>query len=244
MQEELYSFHKVPVRNMLSFHLPINEKKERSYIGSCFYFTFLHKYSCLLWRTANVNIDILSFFFNNTLVQVLKENVGQQRWIYCFWEGLSWFWENGRICLSVMTRVFNRERWSIYNKYFLDFSSLGISQRLQPLLNCFSVTLSTGYKPSGIDFLVWVPHWPQVLLVNQLLDWTPQAAASFKACLPVQQSSPWAAVEISAPLWVLGGQKGKPPCTGTYWTSWGSQKPNSQVCPYQLHCFTSCHLHT
>lgn len=49
-------------------------------------------------------------------------------------------------------------------------------------MNCFSMALSTGYKPSGIDFLVWVPHGPQVLLVNQLLDWTPQA--SFRACLP------------------------------------------------------------
>lgn len=33
-------------------------------------------------------------------------------------------------------------------------------------------------------------------------------------------------------------------CTGTCWTSWGSHKLSSQACPFQLHCSTSCHLHT
>lgn len=78
-----------------------------------------------------------------------------------------------------MNKVFNRDGWSFCNKYLLDFCSLNPPQRLQTFLNCFSVVLSTGYKPSGTDFLVWVPHGSQVLLVNQLLHGLLSSGSSF-----------------------------------------------------------------
>lgn len=114
--------------------------------------------------------------------------MGQQNSNYCFWEGSSWFWESGRTCLSVMIKVFNKERWSPCNKYFLDFSSLDPSQRLQPFMNCFSVVLSTGYKPSGNYFPLWVPHGPQVLLVNQLLPGLLYSGSSFLQGMPTWSS--------------------------------------------------------
>lgn len=83
-----------------------------------------------------------------------------------------------------MIKVFNREGWSFCNKYFLDFCSLGPPQRLQPFMNCFSMVLSTGYAPSGIDFPVWVPHGPQVLLINQLLHGLLSSGSRFLQGMP------------------------------------------------------------